>query len=397
MTNARLRLRGKLSFSVMQFSNRWIRIPSFFRYALGAILAFSAPFCPAEWQTALPGWTYVFPRDHGNHPGFKTEWWYFTGNLVSPDGRAFGYQLTFFRQGVGSNFEPSESRFVTRDIKLAHFAVTDKAADSFLFFQKVSRGAYGEAGFADGHRLAWIDDWSCELLPSLAVDGRAVRDRFRIRARVDAVALDLTLTAVKPPVIHGSDGVSQKAAGAGRASHYYSLTRLLSEGTLTLNNAEVSVSGLSWFDHEWATNQLAKNQVGWDWFSLQFVDGSELMLFQLRNEAGEPDPFSAGTFIAASGETIAVVDFVLTPTKFWRNQDRTGNYPVAWRIEIPKLDLDLQVTATKEDQELRLQPVVYWEGAVRAKGTRKGLSLEASGYLEMTGYAGSVPGMVEGR
>lgn len=363
------------------------------------MLAFLAPLCSAEWQVALPGWTYAFPRDHGNHPEFKTEWWYFTGNLAAQDGRAFGYQLTFFRQGMIPNPEAHQSRFVTQDIKLAHFAVTDVTSDSFVYFQKVSRGAYGEAGFTDGNRLAWIDDWSCELLPPLTNEGSMGGDRFRIRAKAAALVLDLTLTAAKAPVIHGSDGVSQKSSGEGRASHYYSLTRLKTEGTLTINQSEVSVSGLSWFDHEWATNQLAKDQVGWDWFSLQFADGSELMLFQLRKKNGESDAFSAGTFIAASGETktISADEFVLTPTKFWENREKTGNYPIAWRIEIAKLSLNFQVTAIKKDQELRLEPVVYWEGAVRAQGTREGHSLEGSGYLEMTGYAGPVAGMVEGR
>lgn len=366
---------------------------------LGLLLILGAARCPGEWQVARPGWVYAFPRDHGSHPSFKTEWWYFTGNLTSAGGQKFGYQLTFFRQGVRDDAQPHESRFVTRDLKLAHFAVTDLSANSFRFWQKLSRGAYGEAGFSVGQRLAWIDDWSCELLSDPPGNTKNKETRFRLRAQAESLGLNLTLVATKNPVIHGSSGVSQKSEGEGRASHYYSLTRLQTEGILTMEGKEIPVSGLSWFDHEWATNQLAKDQVGWDWFSLQFDDGSELMLFQLRQKGGGRDAFSAGTFVVASGETTAIAeaDFDLKPTRFWKNPDQTGAYPVAWRMEIPKLNLKLQVLAARDDQELRLQPVVYWEGSVQTEGTREGKAVKGSGYLEMTGYAGPVAGMMEGR
>jgi predicted secreted hydrolase len=342
----------------------------------------------ADWRLALPGWNYQFPKDHENHPEFKTEWWYFTGNLSSADGRRFGYQLTFFRQGVlplDSDIIPL-SRFVTSSVKFAHFAVSDLSTGAFRFYQKLSRGAYGEAGFARRPRLAWIDGWSCEL----ADDGT-----FMIKANADDLSLQLTLKPAKSAVIHGRDGVSQKAEGEGRASHYYSFTRLATEGILRIGNSEVPVTGLSWFDHEWASNQLAGNQAGWDWFSLQFDDGSDLMLFQIRTKDGGRDRNSAGTFVNAEGVATSLdeSEFTLEPLDTWSSPESGGRYPIAWRITIPRLNIGLDVSAALKDQELLLRPITYWEGAIRAQGTVGDEQIAGSGYLEMTGYAGPMAGV----
>jgi len=350
-------------------------------------LFLSIPPCSA-WRLALPGWSYEFPRDHGNHPDFKTEWWYFTGNLRAADGREFGYQLTFFRQGVipPDERKPGRSRFVTTDLKFVHFAISDLARKNFFFGQRLSRGAFGEAGFGDGNRLAWIE----ECLLELRDDGA-----FHLVGRDGEKALDLTLRGAKPPAIHGENGVSQKADGEGRASHYYSLTRLESRGSLTLDGRTFAVEGLSWFDHEWASNQLAADQVGWDWFSLQFDDGTELMLFQLRTKDGGRDRWSGGSWIAADGAVtrLAKDDFTLAPATSWKSPATGAAYPTRWRVRVPKLGLDVAVAARMDDQELRLKPLAYWEGAVAAGGTRAGKSVNARGYLEMTGYAGAVAGL----
>lgn len=336
-----------------------------------------------EWRLSLPGWRYEFPRDHGSHPEFKTEWWYFTGNLRTAAGREFGYQLTFFRQGIIPPAErrPGGSRFITGDLSFAHFAISDLQREKFFFGQVLSRGAFGEAGFNDGARLAWIEDSSLTLRP----DGS-----FHLVGRDAEKSLDLTLRSAKPPVFHGADGVSQKADGPGRASHYYSLTRLEATGTITLDGAEFAVTGLSWFDQEWATNQLAAHQVGWDWFSLQFTDGTELMLFQLRTKDGGRDKWSGGTWVAADGTTTRVGndEFTLEPLEMWKSPGSGGEYPVRWRVRIPKHGVDLEVKARMKDQELRLDPISYWEGSIAATGTHTG-----TGYLEMTGYAGRIVGL----
>jgi len=342
----------------------------------------------AEWRAALPGWTYEFPRDHGSHPDFKTEWWYFTGNLQSEAGAEFGCQLTFFRQGVvePGTAVPEGSRFLQRDVKFAHFAVSDIGAQKFHHFQKLARGAFGEAGFDGKGRLAWIDGWECRL--------EGVHD-FRLRAEEGDVAVDLRLVAERGPVFHGADGVSQKAEGEGRASHYYSLTRLRTEGTVRVGGVEHAVRGWTWFDHEWATNQLAAHQTGWDWFSLQFEDGSDLMLFQIRTKDGGRDRFSSGTLVDGSGEVVPVGfgDFSLEPVRWWKSGKSGGNYPVEWKVGIPKAGMEFTVRARFDAQELAAEPFSYWEGAVVAEGTRAGEPIKARGYLEMTGYAGRIVGM----
>jgi predicted secreted hydrolase len=352
------------------------------------LLSVLAASAQADWRLALPGWKYQFPADHGNHPEFKIEWWYFTGNLAAAEGREFGYQLTFFRHGVmprDADIIPL-SQFVTSNVKFAHFAVSDISGSAFHFFQRLSRGAFGEAGFGERQRLAWIEDWSC----TLGDDGA-----FRIEARADDLSLELTLKPAKPPVIHGKNGVSKKAEGEGRASHYYSFTRLLSEGILRIGKQEFVVSGLSWFDHEWATNQLAANQIGWNWISVQLNDGSELMLYQFLTKNGSPDPSSSGTFVDANGVAtpLADADFRLEPIETWSSSQSGGVYPVKWRIAIPRLQMGLDVSAALNDQELRLKPIEYWEGSVRVQGMVDGKNVKGSGYLEMTGYTGPIAGM----
>jgi len=348
-------------------------------------LAAAAAADDREWAVALPGWQYEFPRDHHAHPDFKTEWWYFTGNLTGEDGRDYGYQLTFFRQGVQRG-PAADTRFAVRDIKLAHFAVTEVSRGRFHHGQKVSRGSFGEAGFADGDRVAWIDDWELRL-----VEGGG----FRLQAREGEVGLELELIPRKAPVFHGENGVSQKSAGEGRASHYYSFTRLEAAGTLTLGRRTVAVQGWSWFDQEWATNQLTEEQTGWDWLSLQFEDNTELMIFQIRLKDGGRDPFSHGTWIDADGRTVPVKDgdFDLVPGRTWRSRATGGDYPMEWRVRIPKLGLELEVRSAMDEQELVLEPIAYWEGSVRATGARGGQSVKGRGYLEMTGYGGGLVGL----
>jgi predicted secreted hydrolase len=337
------------------------------------------------WAVALPGYQITLPRDHFPHYQFRTEWWYFTGNVKTVDGRAFGYQLTFFRHGyrppgIG---QVVTSRFVMNDVKFAHFAVTDVKAGKFHFDSRISRGAYGEAGFAQGQKLAWIDNWDLEF------------DRnFRLKAEAKDYAIALDLTPEKPVVLQGEDGLSQKADGAGHASYYYSIPRLKTSGTIKIGAEKHQVEGSSWFDREWATNQLTPEQSGWNWFAIQLSDGSDLMLYQMRLRKGGIDAHSNGKWIAADGATVdlAANEFQLSPQKYWVSPASKANYPVAWKLAIPKQQLDLQITPAVEDQELDLT-VVYWEGCIRLKGQRAGKAVEGVGYMELTGYHGDAPGL----
>jgi predicted secreted hydrolase len=352
-------------------------------------VSFVHPSAAADWRTALPGWQYEFPRDHRIHSEFKTEWWYFTGGLTDEAGHRYGYQLTFFRQGVRPpGADAATSRFVVDDLKFAHFAVSDINGQRFHSTQKISRGAFAEAGFGADDKLAWIGDWALNLTP----DGA-----FALRAKHGDLMLELKLTSKKAWVIHGENGVSQKAEGVGRASHYYSGTRLESTGVLVLGGKRQRVSGESWLDREWATNQLTPQQAGWNWFSLQLNDGTELMLYQMRTRNGGLDPNSSGTFIARDGTTqhLRREDYQLTPLREWKSPQTGGSYPITWSLKVPKLGLELRIDTPLAAQELVLQPIAYWEGLVDATGTRAGSAVRAHGYMELTGYAGALVGLAE--
>lgn len=361
-------------------------------FALWAVFVGFSPAHAQEkpWSAAEAGWRYDWPRDHAMHRDFKTEWWYFTGNLRSAEGRRFGYELTFFRSGLRAPGAPAvKSRFVADDLKLAHFAITDVQAGKFTFSQTLSRGAFGDAGFGDGEkepRLSWIGTHSL----SLGKDGS-----YQIAGSHEGRSIALRLEPAKALVVHGIDGVSRKAEAPGHASHYYSATRLKATGTVTIDGQAIPVTGESWFDHEWATNQLAPDQSGWDWFSVQFEDGSELMLYQLRRRDGTSDPASSGTWVAADGATRHLTrdEIKLTPQKWWKSSKTPGNYPIHWRVEVPSLSLAMEVTTPVEAQELALDPISYWEGLIDVKGTRSGKPVAGHGYLELTGYAGEVVGL----
>lgn len=363
--------------------------------ALSLLLAWFAPLMSHAadgWRVALPGWKYEYPRDHWSHREFKTEWWYFTGELRTGNGRRFGYQATFFRQGIRPpNLRRGEtSRFIVNDFPFAHMALTDLSAGKFRYTQKHSRGAFGEAGFGDpGNpegRVAWIDQWR------LTIDSKG---NYAVHATMEGVELTLHYESAKPWVSHGRDGISRKAAGEGHASHYYSGTRLQTGGTLKLDGETLEVTGESWFDHEWATNVLTPEQLGWNWLSLQFDDGTELMLFQLRLRNGGLDPHSSGTFVDGVGRPseLSRDDVQLEPLRYWESPQTKARYPVAWRLTVPKLDIQAEVVTPLPSQELVLSPIAYWEGLVDVSGNRTGKPLKGHGYMEMTGYAGAVVGL----
>ena len=337
----------------------------------------------ANRKIAEPGWRYEFPRDHHVHHEFKTEWWYFTGTLFDGEGRRFGYELTFFRQGIQpvAERDPKASRFIVDDLKFAHFAITDVTGRKFQFDQKTSRGAFGEAGFDDGNRLAWIENWS------LAASGS---DDFDLAAATNFGALRLHLHGKKTPVVHGENGVSVKAAEGASASHYYSVPRFETSGEIILNGKTNSVRGETWFDHEWSSSALGKSEVGWDWLCLQWDDGSELMLYRMRLANGGVEPSSSGTWIAPDGAAthLRASDFQMTPTAFWKSKGSNAHYPIGWRIVLPAQRAEFTLRTALEDQELKLGAITYWEGAVDATGSRDGKTIKARGYLELTGYAG---------
>ncbi|MBW3634907.1 MAG: carotenoid 1,2-hydratase [Armatimonadetes bacterium] len=355
-----------------------------------------SPAQGAPFRLALPPYTFQFPRDHGSHPQFATEWWYYTGHLTSKDGRRFGYQLTWFRTALAPQIK-RKSAWATRDVMFAHFALTDERGQRFFFSDRIARGNLGLAGAQSGARVprVWVENWNLQF------GGKSgERQSLRAVAKSDATgtqgqnfALDLQQFALKPPAIQGERGVSQKSAGRGRASHYYSFTRLQTRGILSLGGERLEVAGQSWFDHEFGSNQMSANQTGWDWFSLQLDDGRELMLYRLRLKNGGVEPFSSGTVVEKNGATrhLRLADFRMTPLSSWKSSETGGVYPQKWRIEVPREKLRLEVAPTLQNQELRPRRsgvnLSYWEGSVRATGTRNGRAIRGVGYLEMTGYA----------
>jgi predicted secreted hydrolase len=347
-----------------------------------AVASLSAKTGP-EYRKALPGYTFQFPRDYFNHPEFRTEWWYYTGNLQTKEGRRFGFELTFFRHGVSAEPKPASGVWDLREVWFAHFALSDIDGGKFRHTERFNRSGAGLAGVEEG--LIWNGNWQVRW--NLDARTPAGFSSQRLQAIADGFSLDLTLRSAKPPVTHGLNGVSQKSAGAGRASHYVSLTRLATTGTIRVDGRDYQVNGLSWMDHEFFTHSLEANQSGWDWFSLQFDDGSELMLYRLRRKDGNVEPYSSGTYVDASGRTrhLRFEDFQIVPGRTWTSPATKGAYPVEWTVRVPSLQIDLRLATRLDMQELvgksRTSPA-YWEGAVEIQGTHTG-----RGYVELTGYA----------
>jgi predicted secreted hydrolase len=347
---------------------------------------------PSPWRLAERGRVLQFPADHASHPEYRIEWWYYTGNLAASDGRRFGYQLTFFRIGVDP--EPrNPSRWTVRDLHMAHVAITDIGRRRHVHDERLSRAGIGWAGAAPDTYRVWNGDWEATL------DNGRHRLRASVRAPQAASAahgLDLLLEEGKPPVLHGDAGFSQKGSSPGNASHYYSLTRMPTRGTLVVDGERIAVEGESWMDHEFGTSFLEPTQAGWDWFSIQLDDGSELMVFQLRGTGGHIDPASSGTIVRADGRSRALQPggFALDPGRRWRSPARGGEYPVEWRVIVPGEQLDLRVRAAVDAQEIvgEASGISYWEGAIEVAGTSAGRPVTGRGYLEMTGYSGRAMG-----
>lgn len=332
-----------------------------------------------------------FPRDFGPHPEYQTEWWYYTGNLEGENGRLFGYQFTIFRRALTpenpqSAIHNSQSAWRSNQIYLAHFAISDIANNAFYPHERFSRGAAGLAGAQAEPYRVWLEDWLIEEIAP---------GQVRLLAQTGQVGLDLVLTQTLPPILHGDGGLSPKGPEPGNASYYYSQVRQQSVGTVRIGNEVISVTGLSWKDHEYSTSALSPGAIGWDWFSLQFDNGTALMFFQIRRDDGTLEPFSSGTFIAADGTTTHLerADWELTVTDTWASPTSGAEYPAGWRIRVPKLALELEGKPLMPNQELNVS-TVYWEGAVEFNGTLAGERVRARGYIEMTGYAGSMEGRI---
>jgi len=333
----------------------------------------------ADYKSALPGYRYQFPRDHFDHPDYQTEWWYYTGNLTASDGHRFGFELTFFRQAVSR--DTNQSTWLIHDLYMAHLALSDLGGHRFYHDERINRAGPGLSGIDQNAGLIWNGNWQAQL----------TEGKHNLRAIGDSFGIELGLTPAKPPVIHGRDGISRKAEGAGHASHYISFTRMITSGTIQLNGTTYQVQGASWVDHEFFSESTDPGEIGWDWLSLQFDNNTELMLYRLRHKDGSVDPYSSGSFIDAQGNChfLSLQDFSMTPAdETWISPETAGKYPIRWHVAVPGLDLRAEITTPLANQELSgsIGPN-YWEGAIDISGKQSGYSLGGVGYLEMTGYA----------
>ena len=330
-----------------------------------------------------------FPEDHGAHPGYRTEWWYYTGNLQTARQRSFGFQMTIFRRSIrapGSRQASPDkaSRWRTRQIFFGHAAVTDIDGERHIFSESIARGAMGLSGVRQS------EDRTSVFLNKWAIDIQA--DIHRLQAVAADFSFDLDLQPVKPPVLHGEQGYSRKGDSRERASCYYSFTRLQTTGSIRIGEETFELTGHSWMDHEFSTASLQPGIVGWDWFSLQLNDGTDLMVYLLRQADGSFHPASSGTLVGAGGRSmhLEASDVKMSVVETWESPLSNASYPTAWTLGIDRHAIDLTIRARLADQEMQTGTtagITYWEGSVAASGSAKGLPVQAAGYVELTGYA----------
>ena len=354
---------------------------------------------------ALAPREFVFPGDHGAHPGFKTEWWYYTGNLFTEEGRQFGYQFTIFRNQLSPSdadfarinqeepvlMNPEEegardSEWSTNQLYLAQFAISDVSKKAHVFDERYSRGTAGLAGASvDPYRI-WLEDWEITRVK----DSKASDERFQMRIKAEmsnGTALDIVLNPQKPLVLQGEEGYDKKGGEDGNASYYISFTRMQTEGLLKKEGESLAVSGLSWMDHEWSTSALDSGQTGWDWFSIQLSNGYELMYYQIRNVDPDLAPQTTGSLVTPNGQKrdLDQGEVRLEVLEYWASPHTGARYPVQWTLAIPSEELEMDVTTVFDDQEMTVS-VQYYEGALQVSGKFRDEAIDGNGYIEMTGY-----------
>ena len=339
------------------------------------------------YAQAIEPWDWQFPADFGPHPDFLTEWWYYTGNLTTEEGRRFGFQFTIFRRAIAPATAASDSEWRTGQIYMAHFTVSDIGGGRFHHAERYSRGAADLAGATvDPVYRVWLEDWQVEALNEDAT-------LTRISADAGDFAVDLTLDQIKPPALQGDGGLSPKSAEVGNASYYYTLSRLLTEGTIRIGGETFAVSGASWKDHEFSTSALGDDALGWDWFGLHFDDGREMMIGKIRLADGGREPAFGGLMIFEDCSThyLPAATFTITPTDTWTSPHTGATYPSGWQIAVDDIGdgtrVDFTLTPLMRDQELHSGDIAYWEGAVAISGDVTGF-----GYAELTGYVDAMTG-----
>jgi predicted secreted hydrolase len=334
-----------------------------------------APAATPAFTPVVPGKTLKFPRDFGAHPDFRTEWWYATGWLQTPDGKSLGFQVTFFRSATEHD-AANPSRFAPKQLIVAHAALSDPAMGKLVHDQKIARAGFGLAHASDVTTDVKLHQWTMR---------RETDGRYQIALPAREFALSLTLTPTQPVLLQGEQGYSRKGPVAGQASYYYSEPHLKVSGQITRQGKPVTVQGSAWLDHEWSSTLLDPRAVGWDWVGANLDDGSALMAFRIRTADGQA-LWQHATLRDAQGKLrpVSAEAIRFTPLREWRSPRTGARYPVAMQIDMG--DIRWQLTPLQDDQELDSRQstgAVYWEGAVTIERNGKPAG---RGYFEMTGY-----------
>lgn len=338
--------------------------------------AYARPTAPIDFE---------FPRDHGAHEEYRTEWWYYTGNLTDANGDEYGYQLTFFRSALTPDEPDRTSDLATNQVYMAHFAVTDGKANEHRSFDRYSRGAGGLAGASGEPNFeVWLEDWAVtEIEPGV----QQLRAAVVGDGEQEAIALALDLRTTQAPVLHGDRGLSQKGPEVGNANYYYSLVRMATAGELTIGDETMAVAGLSWMDHEFGTSALSGETRGWDWFSVQLDNGAILMFGEFHDGSGENRMVYEGSLVTSDGQHFSLGDgdFDLQTRGEWTSANTGVTYPAGWEVNIPSHAIELSIEPLIPDQEMDVD-FIYYEGATEVNGTMGGAPVAGRGFVELTGY-----------
>jgi predicted secreted hydrolase len=325
---------------------------------------------------ALPAKTLMFPRDHGSHPDFRTEWWYVTGAVQAGE-RAFGFQVTFFRSRVEAT-QGMQSKFAAKQLVFAHAAITDVQGKQLLHDQRIAREGFDvvQAGTADTH--VKLKDWSIARQSSGLYKALASGPDFKI---------DLQLQPTQALLLQGDKGLSRKGPQASQASYYYSQPQLAATGTLTLRGKPLAVQGKAWLDHEWSQALMHPQATGWDWIGINLLDGSSLTAFQLRDATGKA-LWDGGSFRSASGVVYPFSrgEVLFKKQRQWKSSKSQTTYPVEWMVRTPADYYTVRALVDNQELDSRASTgAIYWEGLCELIDSNS--RIVGRGYLEMTGYA----------
>ena len=339
--------------------------------------------------------SYSFPKDHYAHPKFQTEWWYFSGHFQNSSfNQSYGFELVFF--SVRFQNQSTHTKFVNwkpTPVYFSHFALSDKIKKKFYYNEKINRPIGNIAGDKTNSFHLWNENWSALM----------VENSFHLKSNLvfenQSFQFNIKLYPLKPPVIHGLNGLSFKGYENNNYSHYYSISRLKLNGFIVVNGQKYNVQGSAWMDHEWMNNRRFyqnNNMPKWDWFSLQLDNNIEIMFYLIRSQNNQkPLSISSGTIIDSNGKKsrhLFLHDVSIKPLKFWKSQKTNSLYPIKWKFEIfekNKKISELLVVPFFNQQELnttKSSQIIYWEGAVKVRGYFKKFNVSGQGYVEMTGY-----------